>query len=222
VHGPRPQRWLGPVHSARGPRLAGPASACAARDGAAQRASACRSGHHSLGMRHGVAGGSATAAEAEQKAALEHPRRRGYPPVMGVDAIAHWSSLSMGRGRKTGSAVMFSDEARAPVAGGGPVTGRRRRVSGGGGAEMTTAPGGTAHLARWRPVTAASARRSDSSGGEPQTAGRRLRNSEREVRRRRGKRGTVGTPALGPDRALKARERRGAARACGSHAAMAR
>jgi hypothetical protein len=183
VHGPRPQRWLGPVHSARGLRLAGPASACAAHDGAAQRASACRSDHHSPGMRHGAASGSATAAEAEQKVALEHPRRRGYPPVMGVDVIAHWSSLSMGRGRKTGSAAMFSDEARAPVAGGGPATGRRRRVSGGGGGgvETTTAPGGTAHLARCRPATAVSARRSDSSGGEPQTAGRRLWNSERAV-----------------------------------------
>jgi hypothetical protein len=171
------------VHSTHGPRLAGPASACAAHDGAAQRASACRSDHHSPGMRHGAASGSATAAEAEQKVALEHPRRRGYPPVMGVDVIAHWSSLSMGRGRKTGSAAMFSDEARAPVAGGGPATGRRRRVSGGGGGgvETTTAPGGTAHLARCRPATAVSARRSDSSGGEPQTAGRRLWNSERAV-----------------------------------------
>jgi hypothetical protein len=62
--------------------------------------------------------------------ALEHPRRRGYPPGMGVEAIAHRSSLSTGRGRKTGSATVFSDEARAPVAGGGPTMGRRERELG--------------------------------------------------------------------------------------------
>jgi hypothetical protein len=61
--------------------------------------------------------------------ALEHPWRRGYPLGMGVERIAHRSSLSTGRGRKTGSAVAFSDEVRAPVAGGGPVTGRRERIS---------------------------------------------------------------------------------------------
>jgi hypothetical protein len=43
----------------------------------------------------------------------------------------------------------------------GTCAGRRRRVSGGGGAETTTTPGGTAHLARRRPATAVSARRSD-------------------------------------------------------------
>jgi hypothetical protein len=49
---------------------------------------------------------------------------------MGVEAIAHRSSLSTGRGRKIGSAVAFSDEARAPVAGGGPATGRREKELG--------------------------------------------------------------------------------------------
>jgi hypothetical protein len=102
---------------------------------------------------------------------LEHPWRRGYPPGVGVEAIGHRSSLSTGRGRKTGSATAFSDEAMAPVVGGGPAT-ERRRVSGGGGVETTTAPGGTAHLARCKPATVASAQRSDSSGGEPWTAGR--------------------------------------------------
>jgi hypothetical protein len=34
-----------------------------------------------------------------------------------------------GRGRKTGSAAAFSDEARAPVASSGPATGRRERIS---------------------------------------------------------------------------------------------
>jgi hypothetical protein len=63
--------------------------------------------------------------EVEQKTALEHPRWRGYPPGMGVEAIAHRRSLSAGRGRKTGSAAAFFDEARAPVAGGGPASGWR-------------------------------------------------------------------------------------------------
>jgi hypothetical protein len=35
----------------------------------------------------------------------------------------------MGRGRKTGSAVTFSNEVRSLVAGGGPATGRRERIS---------------------------------------------------------------------------------------------
>jgi hypothetical protein len=59
---------------------------------------------------------------------LKHPRWRGYPPGMGVEAIAHRSSLSTGRGRKTGSAAAFSDEVRALVASGGPAMERRERV----------------------------------------------------------------------------------------------
>jgi hypothetical protein len=142
--------------------------------GTAQRLNARRSGHRSPGALCGVAGGGATVVEVEQTTALEHPWRRGYPPGVGVEAIGHRSSLSTGRGRKTGSTAVFSDEAMAPVVGGGPAI-ERRRVSGGGGVEMTTAPGGTAHQARCRPAMAASARRSDSSGGEPWIAGRRLR-----------------------------------------------
>jgi hypothetical protein len=69
----------------------------------------------------------------------------------------------MGRGRKTGSAAAFFDEARSLVAGGGPTTGRQRRVSGG--AETMTAPGGMAHLAWRRLAMEASARCSDSTGG---------------------------------------------------------
>jgi hypothetical protein len=115
------------VHSAHNPWLAGPASAYAARDGAARRASARRSGHRSPGVRRGAAGGGATVVEVEQATALKHPRRRGYPPGMGVEAIAHRSSLSTGRGRKTRSAEAFFDEVRASVAGGGPVMGRRER-----------------------------------------------------------------------------------------------
>jgi hypothetical protein len=78
-------------------------------------------------VRHSAAGGGATAAEVEQTAVLEHPRQRGYPPGMGVEVIAHRSSSSTGRGRKIGSVAAFSDEARAPVVGGSPVTGRRKR-----------------------------------------------------------------------------------------------
>jgi hypothetical protein len=162
------------AHAAHGllgrPRPRGPR-----RHGAARRVSARWSGHRSPGVRRSAADDGATVAEAEQKAALEHPRWRGYPLGMGVEAIAHRSSLSTGRGRKTGSVATFSDEVRAPVAGGGPTTGRRRRVCGGGGAETMTAPGGTAHLARRRPVTTTSARLSNNSGGEPRTAGRQLR-----------------------------------------------
>jgi hypothetical protein len=102
-------------------------TARAARDGVARRASARRSSHRSLGACHGTACGGATAAEVEQMVALEHPRWRGYPPGMGVEAIDHRSSSSTERGRTTGSAAAFSDEARAPMASGGPATGRRKR-----------------------------------------------------------------------------------------------
>jgi hypothetical protein len=68
-------------------------------------------------------------AEVEEMMALKHPRWRGYPLGMGVETIAHRSSMSTGRGRKTGSAAAFSDEVRAPVSGGGPATGRRERIS---------------------------------------------------------------------------------------------
>jgi hypothetical protein len=134
--------------------------------GAPRCLNARRSGHRSLGTLHSAAGGSATVVEVEQMTTLEHPWRRGYPPGVGVEAIGHRSSLSTGRGRKTGSAAAFSDEAMAPVVGGGPAT----------------APGGTAHLARCKPTTVESAQCSDSSGGEPWTAGRRLR-----TRRARGR-----------------------------------
>jgi hypothetical protein len=95
------------------------------------RPTACRA---SLGLRglrrRGADGGGTTVAEVEQKTTLEHPRRRGYPSGMEVDAIAHRSSLSMGRGRKTRSAAVFFNEARAPVAGGGPMSGWRERELG--------------------------------------------------------------------------------------------
>jgi hypothetical protein len=95
-------------------------SACAAYDCVALRASAHRSGHRSLG---------ATLAEVEQGNALEHPRRRGNPSDMWVEAVAHRSFLPTGRGGKTGSAAVFSDDARDPAAGGGPASGWRGRGS---------------------------------------------------------------------------------------------
>jgi hypothetical protein len=89
----------------------------------------------------------ATAAEVEETMALEHPRRRGYPLGMGVETIVHRSSLSTGRGRKTGSAVVFSNEVRAPVAGDGPAMGRRERISADGRREKC---GGAGALTRAR------------------------------------------------------------------------
>jgi hypothetical protein len=86
------------VHSARSPRLAGPASACAARDCAVLCASAHRSGHRSPGAHRGVVGGGTTMAEVEQGKALEHPRWRGHSPGMWVEAVAHRSFLPTGRG----------------------------------------------------------------------------------------------------------------------------
>jgi hypothetical protein len=95
-----------------------------ARDRAALCVSTHRSGHRSPGARRGMAGGGATVAEVEQGKALEHPRRRGHPPGMWVEVVAHRSFLPTGRG-KTGSVAAFSDEVRAPAAGGGPASGWR-------------------------------------------------------------------------------------------------
>jgi hypothetical protein len=49
--------------------------------------------------------------------ALEHPRWRGHLPDKWVKAAAHPSFLPTGRGEKTGTAVAFSNEVGAPVAG---------------------------------------------------------------------------------------------------------
>jgi hypothetical protein len=174
---PRPTTLARPVCTARAAHGHSTGSArCtarAARDGAARERTpemsplSGRVSWHGWWWRYSGGGGAKGAARA--------PTAERLPAGHGVEAIAHRSSLSTGRGRKTGSAAAFSDEARAPVASDSPATGRRRRVSGGGDGETTTTPGGTAHLARRKPVTAASAQRSDSSGGEPQTAGRRLK-----------------------------------------------
>jgi hypothetical protein len=132
ARGPRSQHRLGPCAQRARPTataLAQP-GAQRARPATARRVSARRSGHRSPGVRRGAAGGGATATEVEQTMALEHPRRRGYPPGMRVETIAHRGSLSTGRGRKTGSATAFFDEARAPVAGGGPASGWREREVG--------------------------------------------------------------------------------------------
>jgi hypothetical protein len=68
-------------------------------------------------------------AKVEQGEALEHPRRRGHPPGMWVEAIAHRSFLPTGKAGETGSAAAFSDELRAPAVGGSPVSGWRGRGS---------------------------------------------------------------------------------------------
>jgi hypothetical protein len=59
-----------------------------------------RSGHHSPGARHGVAGGGATMAEVGQGWALEHPWWRGHPPGKWVEVAAHPSFLPTGRVEK--------------------------------------------------------------------------------------------------------------------------
>jgi hypothetical protein len=159
-----------PVHSARSMRLAGPASACAARD-MALRASARRSGHRSPGTHRGAASGDATTAEVVQTAALEHSRRRGYPPGMGEGAIAHRSSSSTGRGRKPARRQCFSDEVRAPVAGGGPTTGRREREVSSALHGRETVRGG---LGRRSPWAWSRRRRRPDSDGLQTRAGRRL------------------------------------------------
>jgi hypothetical protein len=115
---PRSAQWrVAHAHSAGSARLHSGAWPTSERSPLSGRAS--RRGWR----RRYIGGGGANAA-------LEHPRRRGYPPGMGVEAIAHRSSLSTGRERKTGSAAAFSDEARAPVAGEGPTTERREREVG--------------------------------------------------------------------------------------------
>jgi hypothetical protein len=55
-----------------------------------------------------------------------------------------------GRGRKTGSAATFSDEARAPVASSGPATGRRERISTNGRREKRGGAGRTHRCRRRR------------------------------------------------------------------------
>jgi hypothetical protein len=161
-------------------------------------------------------------AEVEQKMALEHPQRRGYPSGMEVDAIAHRSSLSTGRGRKTRSAAVFFNEARAPVAGGGPVSGWRERELGSTFHGRKSGKRGLGFRSPWK--SSRRRRRPDSDGGAlrqrrsaPDTDDSVVGTSAREVRRGDdatqtggGAVGTaVGTPASGPDNALKASEWRG-------------
>jgi hypothetical protein len=152
--------------------------------------------------------------------ALQHPRWRGYPPGMGVEAIAHRSSMSTGRGRKTESAAAFSDEARAPVAGGGPASGWRERELG---STFHRRKSGKRGLGFRSPgKSSRRRRRPDSDGGAlgqrwsaPDTDDGAVRMSTREARRgeatvRLGQRGgAVGTPVRGPDRRADRRGRRG-------------
>jgi hypothetical protein len=161
------------VRTARGPWLAGSASACASHDCTALRVSAQRSDHRSPGARRGAAVGGATMAEVEQGKALEHPRRRGHPPGMWVEAVAHRSFLPREGGKTRSAVAAFSDEVRAPAVGGGPTSGWRGRGSsaqqspekkqqGGARAPLTVEGFATAEAVgqrRWR--ARAGARRSD-------------------------------------------------------------
>jgi hypothetical protein len=140
---------------------------------------------------------SATVVEVEQKMALQHPRRRGYPLGMGVEAIAHRSSMSMGRGRKTESTAAFSDEARAPVAGGGPASGWRERELG---STFHRRKSGKRGLGFRSPgKSSRRRRRSDSDGGAlgqrwsaPDMDDSAVRMSAREARRGDGAARTAG------------------------------
>jgi hypothetical protein len=139
----------------------------------------------------------AIVAEVEQKMSLQHPRRRGYPPGMGVEAIAHRSSMSTGRGRKTESAAAFSDEARAPVAGGGPASGWRERELG---STFHRRKSGKRGLGFRSPgKSSRRRRRPDSDGGAlghrwsaPDTDDGAVRMSAREARRGDGAARTAG------------------------------
>jgi hypothetical protein len=102
ARGPRPQCRLGLWVQRAWPMatvLARP-GAQRARPTTVRRTSARWSCHRAPGALRGAASGGATAAEVEQTTVLEHPQPRGYPPSMGVEAIAHQSSMSTGRGEK--------------------------------------------------------------------------------------------------------------------------
>jgi hypothetical protein len=107
------------VHRVHSPRLAGPASACVARDGAARERTPELSPLSGRGRRRRYNGGGGA------KDGARAPTAERLPTGHGVEAIAQRSSLSTGRGRKNGSAAAFFDEARAPVARGGPASGWR-------------------------------------------------------------------------------------------------
>jgi hypothetical protein len=95
---------------------------CAAHDGAAWR------GHRSPGARRGrrwrySGGGGAsdgTRAPTAERLPAGHGGGGDSSPELLVD----------GKGKETGSAAAFSDEARAPVAGGSPASGWREREVG--------------------------------------------------------------------------------------------
>jgi hypothetical protein len=140
----------------------------------------------------------------------------------GVETIAHRSSLSTGRGRKTGSAAAFSDEARALVAGGGPAMGRREREEGSTLHGRKSGKRGLRHRSPW--TSSRRRRRPDSDGGtlkqgrltsdmddDAVGTGAREATATATARTAGGTVGrAVGTPTRSPDSALKAHERRDA------------
>jgi hypothetical protein len=144
-------------------------------------------------------------AEVEQRKALEHPRQRGHPPGMWVEAIAHRSFLPTGRGG-TGSAMAFSDEVRASVAGGGPASGWREGELGSTFHGRKSGKRGLGLRSPWK----SSRRRLDSDGGADGQR-RSAPNTDDGAARTTGGGGVgraVGTPAHGSNSALKARELR--------------
>jgi hypothetical protein len=121
VCGPRSRPWRDPC-AQRWPALAGPASACAAQDGAARRTPEWSplSGHTSRRNRwqcHDDGGGTNGGGRAPTAVRLpaEHGEGENSSPELLVD----------GEGEKTGLAAAFFRRGGATVAGSGPATGRR-------------------------------------------------------------------------------------------------
>jgi hypothetical protein len=172
--------------------------------------------------------------EVEQRKALEHPRRRGHPRGMWVEAIAHRSFSSTGRaeklgrrrrsptrwGRSSGRWVLCQIGEREQA----QINNPRRKVARGGGlrAPLTVEEFATAEAAgqrRWRARTVTRCSDSNVVGFGH--------------RRRRGRDGRTRSEARRGDGAARTTERRcrngavgrclyGTAWARGSHAATAR
>jgi hypothetical protein len=140
-------------------------------------------------------------AEVEQGKALEHPRWRGHPPSMWVEAVAHRSFVPTGRGKTGSAAVAFSDEVTAPMVDGGPASGGGGeearlnslwRKSGKGGARGSAHRGGfrdggggrTAAVARSGRGTTLGRRRGRLRAREVARLGRRVRGKARRRRQR--------------------------------------
>jgi hypothetical protein len=144
ARGPRPQRWLGPCAQRARPTataLARPGCTARAAHGLPGRPRPARPVTARRGTRAHAGAVTALRARVMVRPAVvlqwQRWSKRRCSSTHGGEATRRaWE-------RKSGSAAAFSNKVRAPMAGGGPATGRRERVSGGG-AETTMAPGGTA------------------------------------------------------------------------------